>query len=208
MSSEQYRGIGFDAAYQTVTDEIFGDHPLTPAFYMSYLEHDLFSRLTDDTQYDITPDERFHSWHDQKELFWATFHEIYNMGVEQYKAWVGLLDHHFNELIITAIEAKKGDKKALSQFYQAAHEAVIRDYEYFGLTDVARNLGERGLSEGDPKSIVRDEIHNLAKTSNQRTIKRGTRSRDACATRNAPFCSSFCATRSKPQPGTSNISTA
>ena len=173
MSSEQYRGIGFDAAYQTVTDEIFGDHPLTPAFYMSYLEHDLFSRLTDDTQYDITPDERFHSWHDQKELFWATFHEIYNMGVEQYKAWVGLLDHHFNELIITAIEAKKGDKKALSQFYQAAHEAVIRDYEYFGVTDVARNLGERGLSEGDPQKIVRDEINNLAKNLEPKNDKAG-----------------------------------
>ena len=125
-SAPGLRGIGFDDAYVAV-DETFGDHPLKPAFYMGYLEQDLFSQLTDEADYELKPERRFSSFATQIDLYWRNFKEIYYLGQSQYKAWVSHLWSRFNELIYTAIDAKRGGKNELSEFCQKAHEAVIRD---------------------------------------------------------------------------------
>ena len=164
-TSPSLHGIGFDSAYEAL-DEIFAGHPLKPAVYTAYFAGALFSRISESDellQVKATHiEKRFRDLHDQKQIFWGMMNEIYDMQVQVYKNWVGNLWGNFKTLLESAAQNSKTGKPEIPQFYEALHNAIIRDYRYFGEIDKAEEFEARGTSgQGDITELVEGELKTL-----------------------------------------------
>ena len=169
--STRLSGIGFDSAYQAL-DEIFAGHPLKPALFTAYFEGALFSRISDMSEVPAVEegslDNRFRDFHDNAQLFWAMMNEIYGMEVRQYKVWIKLLWTVFSELLVSAAKGKSEEPK----LYEALHNAIIRDYRYFGENDKAEQLEKSGISD-NPQQIAVGELQALFSDLDPKNDKSG-----------------------------------
>ena len=178
MSTESLQGVGFDQAYEAL-DEVFGGHPLKPALYTSYLQGTLFSRIAPSAQVQHVQhgsnigENRFRTVHDNSQLFWASMGELYNMGVQQYKAWVQQLTDNFMVLLSQASQTNKGVSE-VDKFFQGLHNAIIRDYRYFGENDKAEELERRGTADqGDVPTLVAGELKAFATGLDPQNVNTG-----------------------------------
>ena len=147
MPSQQFHfNYSLDLAFQAI-EEVFPDHPLTPAVKQSYLSGVLWHEMNDNSDVRRPKElwkQRIRDIETNAHLFWNLFLGYFaRFNMKDYVGWIRLFCKWFRLPILATAER---DKNTM-QVVESLKEALVRDYRFFKDDDKARKLQDIDMSD-------------------------------------------------------------